>query len=81
MIFETGAARYLLPREVMEEIPNQFIYYMEENNIQPNNEYKKSDPKKFSMKIIRIVGGFSFISFYLFKFFLKYYLLYNIIHI
>jgi len=33
--FETGTARYLLPREVMEEIPNQFIHYMKENNIKP----------------------------------------------
>ncbi len=33
--FKTGAAREFLPKEVMEEIPNQFIHYMEENNIKP----------------------------------------------
>ncbi|RIA95184.1 Copine-domain-containing protein [Glomus cerebriforme] len=34
--FETGTARdYFLPKAVMEEIPDQFMSYMEENNIKP----------------------------------------------
>jgi len=39
--FQTGAARdYFSPKEVMEEIPNQFIHYMVENNIKPKPNRK-----------------------------------------
>ena len=41
--FQSGAARdYFLPKEVMEEIPNQFVQYMEENKIKP----KKPKPSE-----------------------------------
>ncbi|CAI2192152.1 2782_t:CDS:10 [Funneliformis geosporum] len=33
--FSTEAARYSLPKAVMEEIPEQFMFYMKENNINP----------------------------------------------
>ncbi|CAG8658237.1 4409_t:CDS:10 [Funneliformis caledonium] len=33
--FSTDAARYSLPKAIMEEIPEQFMFYMKENNISP----------------------------------------------
>ncbi|RHZ69519.1 hypothetical protein Glove_283g20 [Diversispora epigaea] len=40
--FQTETARYYLPKAVLEEIPDQFIHYMDKNNIKPNPKIQKN---------------------------------------
>ncbi|CAG8529602.1 4858_t:CDS:10 [Diversispora eburnea] len=40
--FQTETARYYLPKVVLEEIPDQFIDYMNKNNIKPNPRIQKN---------------------------------------
>lgn len=43
--FQSETAQYYLPKAVLEEIPDQFMYYMNRHNIRPNPRIKK-DPKE-----------------------------------
>ncbi|CAG8590293.1 1051_t:CDS:2 [Diversispora eburnea] len=40
--FQTETARYYLPKAVLEEIPDQFIHYMNENNIKPSPKIQRN---------------------------------------
>jgi len=39
--FQTEIAQYLLPKAVLEEIPDQFMGYMQKHNILPNTRVKR----------------------------------------
>lgn len=41
--FQTEATQYYLPKAVLEEIPDQFMFYMKKHNIKPFPKIRK-DP-------------------------------------